>query len=118
MMDTENTPNAHRRDVLKLPQLAELAGMLPVAASAQQQETFQPPARAMPTVDTRFPAEIASGVFIVPDKRILLVPNIGIIVDTENVLVVDCGLGIDSVEKVLRLARELAPGRRIILRNP
>jgi glyoxylase-like metal-dependent hydrolase (beta-lactamase superfamily II) len=69
----------------------------------------------MPTVDTRYPAEMAPGVFIVPDKRIPLVPNIGIIVGTESVLVVDCGLGIDSAENVLRLTRELAPGRRIIL---
>lgn len=69
----------------------------------------------MPVVDTRFPAEMAPGVFILPDKRIPLVPNIGIIVGRETVLVVDCGLGLESAESVLALARRLAPGRQVVL---
>jgi glyoxylase-like metal-dependent hydrolase (beta-lactamase superfamily II) len=73
------------------------------------------PAPALPVVDARFPAEVAPGVFILPDKRIPLVPNIGIIVGRDQALVVDCGLGIDSAENVLKLARQLAPGRRIVL---
>ncbi|WP_439575042.1 MBL fold metallo-hydrolase [Phreatobacter sp.] len=107
--------NSDRRDLLKMAVLAGLASAISSPASAQQQVTFEPPARPMPTVDTRYPAEMAPGVFIIPDKRIPLVPNIGIIVGTESVLVVDCGLGIDSAENVLRLTRELAPGRRIFL---
>ena len=69
----------------------------------------------MPVVDARFPAEMAPGVFVLPDKRIPLVPNIGIVVGRESVLVVDCGLGLESAERVLGLARRLAPGRRIVL---
>ncbi|WP_050996619.1 MULTISPECIES: MBL fold metallo-hydrolase [unclassified Chelatococcus] len=114
-METEKAAGADRRDLLKLTALVGLAGMVPVPASAQEQAALPPPARPLPTVDTRFPAEMAPGVFLVPDKRIPLVPNIGIVVGTESVLVIDCGLGIESAENVLRLARELAPGRRIIL---
>ncbi|OCP05734.1 MBL fold metallo-hydrolase [Ensifer sp. LC13] len=69
----------------------------------------------MPTVDARFPAEMAPGVFLLPDRRIPLVPNIGIIVGKESALVVDCGLDLESAENVLRLARELAPRRRLVL---
>ncbi|WP_435538237.1 MBL fold metallo-hydrolase [Azospirillum sp. ST 5-10] len=101
--------------MLKLAALAGLTGALPAPAGAQEEVPFRPAARPLPTVDTRFPAEMAPGVFVVPDKRIPLVPNIGIIVGTDSVLVVDCGLGIDSAENVLRLTRTLAPRRRIIL---
>ena len=71
--------------------------------------------QALPVVDVRFPAEMAPGVFVLPDKRISLVPNIGIIVGRDSVLVVDCGLGPESGESVIKLARELAPGRKIVL---
>jgi glyoxylase-like metal-dependent hydrolase (beta-lactamase superfamily II) len=66
-------------------------------------------------VDARFPAEMAPGVFVLPDKRIPLVPNIGIVVGRDTALVVDCGLGIESAEAVLALTRRLAPGRQIVL---
>ncbi|MDQ0996364.1 glyoxylase-like metal-dependent hydrolase (beta-lactamase superfamily II) [Phyllobacterium ifriqiyense] len=58
---------------------------------------------------------MASGVFILLDKRIPLVPNIGIVVGRDIVLVIDCGLGIESAEDVLALARRLAPGRQVVL---
>jgi glyoxylase-like metal-dependent hydrolase (beta-lactamase superfamily II) len=68
----------------------------------------------MPIVDARYLAEIAPGVFLIPDKRIPLVPNIGIIVGRESVLVVDCGLGVPIAESVLELTRKIAPGRKIV----
>lgn len=112
----QNIIETSRRDLLKLAILAGCTVALPQTAQAQgNKKECLLAARPMPTVDARFPAEIAPGVFILPDKRIPLVPNIGIIVGTESVLVVDCGLGIDSAENVLNVARELAPGREIIL---
>lgn len=113
--------SADRRRLLKLSLLGSLATVAPtVDASAQDRVIALPPlppiaAPAMPVVDARFPAEMAPGVFVLPDKRIPLVPNVGIVVGRESVLVVDCGLGIDSAESVLTLARRLAPGRRIVL---
>ena len=39
------------------------------------------------------PVEIAPGVFVLPDGRVPLVPNVGIIVGSRGTLVVDPGLG-------------------------
>jgi len=58
-----------------------------------------------PTVDTSDPKEIADGVWLVRDHRIWLVPNIGIIVGRDAVLVIECGLGPANGEKVFALAR-------------
>ncbi len=68
-----------------------------------------------PTVDTTNPKEIAEGVWVVPDHRIWLVPNIGIILGRDAVLVIDAGLGPANGERVLDLARRLAGSRRLIL---
>ena len=113
---------ASRRRLLKLSVCGGFAALTATAvAKADEPVTTQVQARptvpdpALPIVDTRFPAEMAPGVFILPDKRISLVPNIGIIVGRDLVLVVDCGLGPESAESVIKLARQLAPGRGIVL---
>ena len=115
---------ADRRRLLRMSLLGGLAAVVPEAAALAQDGAAPPPpgdsfitfqTRPEPVVDARFPAEVAPGVFVLPDKRIPLNPNIGIIVGRETVLVVDCGMGIESAENVLTLARRLAPGRRIVL---
>jgi glyoxylase-like metal-dependent hydrolase (beta-lactamase superfamily II) len=68
-----------------------------------------------PTIDTSDPTEIADGVWILPDHRIWLVPNIGIIVGRDAALVVDCGLGPANGERVLNIARQIAGSRRLLL---
>jgi hypothetical protein len=68
-----------------------------------------------PTVDTSDPRKIAEDVWIIPDHRIWLVPNIGIILGRDSALVVDCGLGPANGEKVLALARQIAGPRRLLL---
>ena len=111
-------PTADRRGLLKLGLCAGVAAVAPsLAASAAEPPPMGPsvPAPSLPVVDNRFPAEMAPGVFVVPDKRIFLVPNIGIVVGRDSVLVVDSGFEPESGEKVLKLARELAPGRKVIL---
>ena len=119
-----NAPPADRRRLLRLSIYGGLAAAAPAAAARAQGGVAPPPpagqhiilpTRPMPVVDARHPAEMAPGVFVLPDKRIPLNPNIGIVVGRESVLVVDCGLGIESAENVLALARRLAPGRRIVL---
>jgi len=90
--------------------LAALAGFSADHAEAQVADPRPP------TVDTSNPVEIASGVFVVRDHRIWLVPNIGIIVGRDAALVVDTGLGPANGEAVLKLARALAgPRRRLFL---
>lgn len=70
---------------------------------------------ARPTVDTSLVTEVADGVHVVPDRRVNLVPNIGIVVGETSALVVDTGMGPRNAEKVLALARKLAPGRKLFL---
>jgi len=45
--------------------------------------------------------EIAEHVFVIPDQRINVIPNIGIIVGRDGVLVVDTGMGPRNAETVL-----------------
>lgn len=68
-----------------------------------------------PSVDASNPREIADGVWIIPDHRIWLVPNIGIVLGRDAALVIDCGLGPANGERVLDLARRLAGRRRLFL---
>ena len=68
-----------------------------------------------PHVDPHALAEIAPGVHVIRDRRVPLVPNIGIVVGDEAALVVDTGMGPENGRKVLDAARRLAPGKRLIL---
>jgi glyoxylase-like metal-dependent hydrolase (beta-lactamase superfamily II) len=71
-----------------------------------------PPA---PDVDPGALKEIASGVFVIADRRIPLVPNIGIILGADAALVVDTGMGPVNGKKVLDCAKQLAGERSLIL---
>jgi hypothetical protein len=42
-----------------------------------------------PLVDARFPCEIAEDVWVIPDRRIFLVPNIGIVAGKKAALVIE-----------------------------
>ncbi|MFJ2157643.1 MBL fold metallo-hydrolase [Streptomyces sp. NPDC087856] len=59
--------------------------------------------------------ELDRDLVVVPDGRVQLVPNIGVIGGREAVLVVETGLGPRNAEKVLEFAAEYANGRRIYL---
>jgi glyoxylase-like metal-dependent hydrolase (beta-lactamase superfamily II) len=71
-----------------------------------------PPA---PDVDPAALKEITAGVYAIADRRIPLVPNIGIILGKDAALVVDTGMGPVNGRKVLDCARRLAGQRRLIL---
>ncbi len=72
-------------------------------------------ATAAPPVINGSPVEVAAGVFVVPDGRVPLVPNIGVIVGDRAALVVDCGLGPRNGAIAHRIARELAGDRPLYL---
>ena len=61
------------------------------------------------------PQEVAPGVYVVPDARVPLVPNIGIVLGEQKALVVDTGMGPANGERVLAAARALAGDRQIVL---
>ena len=59
--------------------------------------------------------EIAPDLLVIPNDRVDLVPNIGVVAGTEAVLVVDTGIGTANASQVLAFAREVAKGRRLYL---
>jgi glyoxylase-like metal-dependent hydrolase (beta-lactamase superfamily II) len=61
------------------------------------------------------PVEVADGVFVIPDGRVPLVPNIGVIIGDRAALVVDTGLGPHNGAAVHDLARTLAGDRPLFL---
>jgi glyoxylase-like metal-dependent hydrolase (beta-lactamase superfamily II) len=68
-----------------------------------------------PVVQVSGAVEIASGVLVIPNNDVGLVPNIGVISGTDAVLVVDTGLGVANASDVLAFASEVARGRRLYL---
>lgn len=68
-----------------------------------------------PVVDTAYVTELARDLVVIPNRRVGLVPNIGIIGGTESVLVVDTGMGPGNAAEVLAFATEYAAGRRLFL---
>jgi glyoxylase-like metal-dependent hydrolase (beta-lactamase superfamily II) len=68
-----------------------------------------------PAVQVAGAREIAPDLLVIPDHRVPLVPNIGIIGGTQAVLVVETGIGTANAEEVLAFASEVAKGRRLYL---
>lgn len=59
--------------------------------------------------------EVADGVWVIPDGRVPLVPNIGLIEGDDKLLVVDVGMGPENGGRVLAAATEKAAGRSIVV---
>jgi len=60
-----------------------------------------------PMVQPGHTQKIADGVYVIPDQRVNLVPNIGIIAGTDAVMVVDTGMGPKNAEIVLAEVRKV-----------
>lgn len=61
------------------------------------------------------PAQLAEGVFVIPDRRVSLVPNVGIVIGDDAALVIDTGAGPRNGAYVLDHARRLAGRRSLYL---
>ena len=68
-----------------------------------------------PTVDPSGITEIADGVWVIPDRRVPLVPNVGIVLGDAAALVVDTGMGPANGRLVHEAARSKAGDRRLLL---
>ena len=68
-----------------------------------------------PVVETSGAQELARDLVVIPNRRVQLVPSIGVIGGTHSVLVVDTGMGPRNAGKVLAFAAEYANGRRLYL---
>ena len=69
----------------------------------------------IPPVVGGSPEEVADGVFVIPDGRVPLVPNVGIVVGERAALVVDTGIGPRNGAVVLEAAGELTGDRSLFL---
>jgi glyoxylase-like metal-dependent hydrolase (beta-lactamase superfamily II) len=78
---------------------------------------MEPPdvSKAPPPVVRGEPVEVAGGVHVIPDNRVPLVPNVGIVVGDRAALVIDTGLGLRNGRYVLGQARRLAGDRPLYL---
>ena len=68
-----------------------------------------------PAVHVGGAREIAPDLLVIPNDRVDLVPNIGVVAGTDAVLVVDTGIGTANAAEVLAFASEVAKGRRLYL---
>ena len=64
-------------------------------------------APAAPMISEGVTQKVDEGVYVIPDQRVSLVPNVGIVVGERGVLVVDTGMGPANAERVLREVRKL-----------
>ena len=86
---------------------AALAVGIPLAA--------QQAARPDPLVRENATQKVSDHVYIIPDNSVPMVPNIGIIVGTTGVLVVDTGMGGRNGATVLRETQKLAGTKQLYL---
>lgn len=77
--------------------------------------TLAPLPAGAPAVSTSAPRTVLPGIHVIEDRRIPLVPNIGIIEGRDAVLVVDCGMGPVNGATTLAAARQVAGDRPLIL---
>ncbi|MFX0576274.1 MBL fold metallo-hydrolase [Nocardia nepalensis] len=68
-----------------------------------------------PVVDLTDATEIARDIAVIPNRRVPLVPNVGVIGGRDAVLVVETGMGPRNAETVLKFATEIADGRELYL---
>jgi hypothetical protein len=68
-----------------------------------------------PVVQISDVRELARDLVVIPNQRVHLVPNIGIIAGTQSVPVIETGMGPRNAERVLKFAADYAKGRRLYL---
>ena len=69
----------------------------------------------VPLVPEGVTFELEKGVYVIPDQRVNLVPNVGIIVGEKGILVIDTGMGPRNAETVLKEVRKLSDKRILYL---
>ncbi len=67
-----------------------------------------------PIVQPELAREIAPGVLVIPDQYINLVPNVGIVIGTDAVLVIESGMGKENGQRVLHKAMEVAGSKPLL----
>ena len=93
----------HRRSAILLAIVPLVAFCTPLVAVAQETAPMgHNQSQPVPLVRENKTIKVSDHVYVIPDGRVNLVPNIGIIVGTRATLVVDAGMGPRNGETVLR----------------
>src|ERR1700730_10077085 len=90
---------------LLIPALLVVWGAQPAQSAKNPQETAplgHNQAQPAPLVQENKTIKVSEHVYVIPDGRVNLVPNIGIIVGTRATLIVDAGMGPRNGQTVLR----------------
>jgi glyoxylase-like metal-dependent hydrolase (beta-lactamase superfamily II) len=72
-------------------------------------------APADPLIAERAIAKVSEHVYVISDRNVGLVPNVGIVVGTKATLVVDTGLGPRNGETVLRATKGVSQNARLVV---
>src|SRR4029077_21098850 len=113
------SPANHRRLVLLLiPAMLGLLGAAAASIATNAQETApmgHNQTQPAPLVQENKTIRVSEHVYAIPDGRVNLVPNIGIIVGTRATLVVDAGMGPRNGEVVLREVGKVSKNAHLYL---
>ena len=93
------------------------AAQAPVYAPAPTPAPATPHAPAPPVVKEGTTVKVSQHVYLIPDEKAAMVPNVGIIVGSKATLVVDPGMGVRSGEVVLREARKISKNAELYIVN-
>jgi len=93
------------------------AAQAPDSAPAPVPVPAAPHAPAPPVVKEGTTVKISQHVYLIPDEKAAMVPNVGIIVGSKATLVVDPGMGVRSGEVVLREARKISKNAELYIVN-
>ena len=106
---------ASLKNIACLAASAVLAAASPPSAAQAPAPAPAAHAPAPPVVKEGTTVKISQHVYLIPDEKAAMVPNVGIIVGTKATLVVDPGMGVRSGEVVLREARKISKNTELYI---
>jgi glyoxylase-like metal-dependent hydrolase (beta-lactamase superfamily II) len=102
-----------RRAAARLVALLICAGAIAAAPAGGQ----APPPGSAPYQREGATVKLSAHVYVIPDFKVGMVPNVGIVVGTQGALVIDPGMGWRNGEVVLREVQRVSPGRDLYIAN-
>jgi glyoxylase-like metal-dependent hydrolase (beta-lactamase superfamily II) len=87
----------------------------PIAAPVASPTASLPPAPPPALVPAGVTEKLTTHVWAIPDRSASLVPNVGIIVGSQSVLVVDTGMGAPNAETILKEVAKVGAGKPIYI---
>jgi glyoxylase-like metal-dependent hydrolase (beta-lactamase superfamily II) len=102
-----------RRTAARLVALLICAGAIAAAQALAQ----APPPGPAPYQREGATVQLSEHVYVIPDFKVGMVPNVGIVVGTKGALVIDPGMGWRNGEVVLREVQKVSPGGDLYIVN-